>query len=123
TRALVVLWAGVILASAGPADARQACAPGTTRQVAASGTGTIRLPPDRATFTVGVETTGATVAEALAGNTPRVQAVVAAMREAGVAAGDIQTSQVWFNPTYDESRRRITGYSVSNRISVSRANT
>jgi uncharacterized protein YggE len=121
-RTLVVLWVGLMLLTAGRADARQACAPGTTRHVAASGTGIIRVPPDRVAVSVGVETTGATVAQALAGNTPKVRSVVAALQKAGVAAGEIQTSHVIFSPEYEDSRRRITGYIVSNRTSVLRPN-
>lgn len=123
SRTLVVLCVVVTLAGVGRAEARQACAPGATRHVGANGTGIIRLPPDRVAFTVGVETTGPTIAQALAGNTPKVRAVVEALRKAGVEAGEIQTSQVVFNTEFDNNnRRRITGYSVSNRISVLRPN-
>jgi hypothetical protein len=59
-----------------------------------------RRTPDLAMFNAGVVTQGKTAAEALAENNRRMDAVVAALRRAGVAERDIQTSSISLNPRY-----------------------
>ncbi len=87
-----------------------------------TGTGSARLAPDLALVTLGVQTRGPDVGEAVDENNRRVTEVMAALREMGVAERDIATAH--FNVTtqqlYDETGQ-LTGqvqYWVDNVISV-----
>lgn len=67
--------------------------------------GRSRRTPDLAMFTAGVVTQGRTAAEALTENNRRMAAVVAALRRAGVAERDIQTSAISLHPRYSNPER------------------
>lgn len=91
--------------------------------ISVTGTGKVRLAPDRVRFTVGVETTAATPSEALSQNNQRVQAVVDALKRAGAQSDQIQTSNFSIHPRFEylENRRpRIVGYQVTNSVKVVR---
>lgn len=62
--------------------------------------GQSRRTPDLALFNAGVVTQGRTAAEALAENSRRMDAVVAALRRAGIAERDIQTAAISLQPRY-----------------------
>jgi uncharacterized protein YggE len=85
--------------------------------------------PDLALFNAGVTTQGRTAAEALSANSAAMSRVIAALKRAGIADRDIQTSNLSINPVYSEPRRlpdgsverqppEIVGYQVSNNVSV-----
>jgi hypothetical protein len=57
-------------------------------------------PPDIASFTAGVVAQGNTAGEAMQANAARMNAVVAALRGAGVADRDIRTSRLSLQPQY-----------------------
>lgn len=42
------------------------------------------------------------------------------LKSNGVAAADLQTSQLSVNPTYDSATGRITGYEVTNQVTAKR---
>ncbi|MDQ3283741.1 MAG: SIMPL domain-containing protein [Acidobacteriota bacterium] len=89
--------------------------------ITVNGTGRASVVPDRFTFMVGVQTVATTVDEAVAQNNRRTSNVIAALKAAGAAAEDIQTSNFSLYPQqdYQEGRTpRITGYTVSNNITV-----
>jgi len=89
--------------------------------VTVSGTGRTSLTPDRFTFNVGVQSVAPTVDDAVSENNKRVQAVIAALKRAGAADKDIQTSNfnIWPQQEYGEGRLpRILGYQVSNSVTV-----
>jgi uncharacterized protein YggE len=95
--------------------------PGFVNTVTVSGTGRSSVTPDRFSFTVGVQTVGATVDEAVGENNKRVAAVIAALKAAGAQDKDIQTANfnIWPQQDYQEGRlARILGYQVSNSVSV-----
>jgi uncharacterized protein len=56
--------------------------------------------PDLALFNAGVTTQGKTAAEALSANSAAMTRVMAAVKRAGVADRDIQTSNLSVNPVY-----------------------
>jgi uncharacterized protein len=62
--------------------------------------GQSRRTPDLAMFNAGVVTQGRTAAEAMAENNRRMDAVVSALRRAGVAERDIQTAAISLQPRY-----------------------
>lgn len=85
--------------------------------------------PDLAVFNAGVTTQGKTAGEALAANSAAMTRVIAALKRAGIADRDIQTSNLAVNPVYAEPRRlpdgsvehrtpEIVGYQVNNSVSV-----
>ncbi|MBD8678299.1 SIMPL domain-containing protein [Sphingomonas sp. CFBP 13720] len=77
--------------------------------------------PDIATIRAGVVTQSPTAAAALSDNAARMTRVVAALRRAGVAERDLQTSQIQLQPQYRYAENQppaITGYQASNTVSV-----
>jgi uncharacterized protein YggE len=92
---------------------------GTRLDIAA--TGEVSRVPDIAIISAGVVTKDATATAALQDNAARMQRVVAALKRAGVADRDIQTSNVSLNPEYrypENQSPQLTGYSASNNVSV-----
>ncbi|MEW6354579.1 MAG: SIMPL domain-containing protein [Pseudomonadota bacterium] len=101
--------------------------PGVPMQetISVNGASTVTLAPDRVVFTVGVESTGATLEEATRLNSEKTTQVVAALKKAGVTDREMQTSNFSITPRQDfrEGRTpRITGYQVNNSITVTRDN-
>jgi hypothetical protein len=93
------------------------------RIVGVSGTGEVQAQPDLATLGVGVVTNGDTAKAALAANGPAMEKVIGAVREAGVASRDLQTSGVAITPIYSRQTQpddppRISGYAVSKSVTV-----
>lgn len=85
--------------------------------------------PDLAVFNAGVTTQGKTAGEALTENAQSMTAVIAALRKAGIAERDIQTSNLSINPVYGQPKRLpdgsieerepvIVGYQANNQVSV-----
>jgi uncharacterized protein YggE len=94
-------------------------AEGTLLTISADGTSEAR--PDMAIVNLGVTTEGQTAAAALAENARRMTALTAALRRAGIAERDIQTSNVSVYPqqVYGEGQApRITGYQANNSVTV-----
>jgi uncharacterized protein len=67
--------------------------------------GTSRRIPDVALFSAGVVNQAQTASGALAENSRRMGAVVAALRRAGIAERDIQTSTISLQPRYSDPER------------------
>ena len=83
--------------------------------------GEVRIAPDMATVNFGVVTEAATAQEAMAQNATRMNQVAAALRRAGVAERDIQTSGLNLQAQYDYQENqppRLRGYQASNRVTV-----
>ncbi|MFN3352421.1 MAG: SIMPL domain-containing protein [Brevundimonas sp.] len=83
--------------------------------------GEVKVAPDMATLTFGVVTEAQTAAEAMRLNAERMTEVVAALRRAGVAERDIQTTGLNLSPQYDYIQNespRLRGYQASNRVTV-----
>jgi len=121
---LVAVLVTTLLAVPAAAQAPTAREPGGLETVSVSGTGRAELTPDRAVFTVGVQTVAPTVAAALQDNNARVAAIIAALKRLGAADREIRTSQMSIYPQQDHQPParlpRITGYQVSNSVTVSR---
>ena len=94
-------------------------------RITLSATGEIRAAPDMATVSAGVVSEGRTAADALNANSTRMTGVFAALRRAGIAERDMQTSNLQINPVYSTSsnytsndERRITGYRATNTVTA-----
>jgi uncharacterized protein len=89
-----------------------------TPHIAARGVGQVKGMPDTLRVTLGVETRSARAQEALAANNDRANALVNTLKQRGVEAKDIQTSQLSIHPTYDDKGQRIVGYQVNNLVTA-----
>lgn len=86
-----------------------------------SGHGEARVAPDMATINMGVTTTAATAAAAMQANSTQMNSAMAALRKAGVAAKDIQTSGLNLSAQYAYEQNqppKLTGYQASNQVTV-----
>lgn len=102
--------------------------PAVAGDITIQGRGEVRAAPDMATIMSGVTTQGATAREALDANTAAMSELIAALKEAGIEARDIQTSGFSVNPNYVYSDARddlgytlppkINGYQVANSVTV-----
>ena len=91
---------------------------GTLLQVNAHGE--THRTPDVAEISAGVVTQNLNANTALRADAERMTAVVAALKQSGVAERDIQTSSINLQPQYDyrDNKPRITGYQVTNTVNV-----
>jgi uncharacterized protein YggE len=123
---LKALGAAALLAlalpSAMPAGAQgvpPAAVTGTRLDVFATGEAT--RVPDIVRIQAGVVTQAASATEALTQNAARMTRVRAALRRAGVADRDIQTSNVSLQPDYryaENQPPQLTGYRASNEANI-----
>jgi uncharacterized protein YggE len=107
------------LAQSAPSSAAEAAFRATTLNLAAFGE--TKLAPDMATISLGVTTEASTAQAALQANAARMTQVMAALRQGGIAAKDVQTSQISIDPqyAYEQNRPpRLTGYRAANQVSV-----
>ncbi|MBX0327859.1 SIMPL domain-containing protein [Oscillochloris sp. ZM17-4] len=88
------------------------------RQITVVGSGEVKVTPDTASVQIGVETTAPTTQEALSQNSAQASAIIEQIKALGVAEKDIQTSGFNIYPTYNDTGREVTGYTVSNQVSV-----
>ena len=87
--------------------------------ISVSGHGKVILTPDVADVSLGVTVQRNEVAGARDEAARIMQAVIAALHGLGIADADIKTTQLYVTPIYDYSGvQRITGYQISNIISV-----
>lgn len=86
-----------------------------------SATGEASRTPDIATLSTGVVTQAADANTAMRDNATQMDRVIAALRAAGIAERDIQTSGINLNPQYRYAENMppaITGYQASNTVNV-----
>jgi len=91
------------------------------RLLTVTGEGEVKAKPDQATLSAGVVTEGKTAAAALAANSRAMNAVFDTLKRLGIPERSIQTSEISVQPQYPNDARvprRITGYQVSNTVSV-----
>jgi hypothetical protein len=91
------------------------------RLISVNGRAEIKITPDLAYISIGVHTEDTTAKEAVAMNNSQAQAVIAALKEQGIAAEDIQTTNFSIYP-YEkwgpEGQSLGTYYSVDNTVYV-----
>ena len=86
-----------------------------------NGKGTVDHAPDIAMITVGVSVEAETASAAMSQQTTKMNGVFNAVKAAGIADRDMQTSNLSLNPVYDYPERqqpRIRGYNASNQITI-----
>ncbi|WP_119718637.1 SIMPL domain-containing protein [Cognatilysobacter tabacisoli] len=120
----------LVLAAALALGAAPMTSSAQTLPVAVSADGTLlsvssqaeaRRVPDIATVSAGVVTQAADANAAMRANAEQMAKVVAAIKAAGIADRDVQTSGVNLNPQYRYAENQppaITGYQASNNVNV-----
>jgi uncharacterized protein YggE len=84
-------------------------------------TGEVARVPDVAIISAGVVTRATTAGAAIRENAARMDRVIAALKRAGIADRDIQTSAINLNPEYryqENQPPQLVGYSASNQVTI-----
>jgi uncharacterized protein YggE len=116
-----------VLPMGNPCDADESKTPPPSLSV--TGTGKLEAAPDVAEITLGVRTQETTAEKALAANSEAMTKVHAVLKERGVAAKDIQTTQIQISPVYSQPEPhpvgdnrefvpRLIGYQVDNNVQI-----
>jgi uncharacterized protein YggE len=120
--ALCGLLLGAVQASSGPAAAHddRCTVSSNYTSLYLNGHGSVKLKPDTAAVTVGVDVVRPTLAAAQNVATEQATAIIDAVKAAGVAEEDIQTANFSVNIVYDYDKTPATieGYQVSNQVNV-----
>ncbi len=83
--------------------------------------GEVKAAPDMAGISLGVQTLAPTASEAMSQNAAQMDRIVAALKRAGIAAKDIQTSGLNLNAQYayeQDKPPRLTGYQAANQVTI-----
>jgi uncharacterized protein len=117
----VALVAAVVLsASGGGNKAVSAAETDATRTVNVSGTGRVTLTPDIVTMQLGVDIRNADLGAAQREAAETMEGLIAALRSAGIAERDIQTSgyNIWLEYDYNKNPQTVVGYHVGHMVTV-----
>lgn len=95
-------------------------------RIVVTGAAEVKTAPDRASFTANVNNSGRDADAVLAANAQASEAMLAALRAAGIEITRLQTRSVRLDPQWSprprnaepDWRPRIIGYSASNRVEV-----
>ncbi len=117
---VAVLLLAAALAACGPSSITVQPQP-IQRTITVTGTGMVTLTPDIAYITIGVHSQDPSATVAMTANNTSAQAVIAAIKAAGVADKDIQTTNFSIYPQQQyDTGGKITGiiYMVDNSVYV-----
>ena len=91
-------------------------------RIVVTGEGSVRVTPNYAQITSGVTTRTKTVKEGVDTNSKLMVAIIAALKDAGIAEKDIQTVSFSIQPVYapedPHTGPKLSGYSISNQVNV-----
>ena len=124
TKTMLALLIGAATLPAVPASAQDTVAvvrPVAGTRLDISATGSVSRVPDLAIISAGVVTKSPTASGAIADNAARMERVRAALKRAGIADRDIQTSSINLNPDYRYDNNQppvLTGYQASNTVAI-----
>jgi uncharacterized protein YggE len=88
------------------------------RTITVSGEGTVTAKPDSLQAELGVVTVRPALPESIQENNEKMAAVIAALKELGLADKDIQTARLQIDVERAPYNGPITGYRVSNRVRI-----
>ncbi|MCI0476094.1 MAG: SIMPL domain-containing protein [Anaerolineales bacterium] len=93
-----------------------------TSGIFVAGTGKVRLKPNIATASIGVDVTAGNLAEATNQANTKMNAIIEKLKGLGVAEKDIQTTSYSIHPVTQQARAgttpTITGYRVNNQLGI-----
>jgi uncharacterized protein YggE len=118
TLAALVLTVAALVAAAVALPAHGDAAPVSEQGVVVGGTGTVTTVPDRGAFSFTVTSPAKTAVAALQANATAARAVAAALRQAGVAAADLQTMQASLDPRLADDGQTVTGYVATTTVTA-----
>ena len=119
--ALAIGAASIPLPAIAAQDVVTVARPVAGTRVDINASGSVTRIPDLAIISAGVVTKATTASGAIADNAARMERVRAALRRAGIADRDIQTSSINLNPDYRYENNQppvLTGYQASNNVSI-----
>jgi uncharacterized protein YggE len=88
--------------------------------ITVTGEGEVAIVPDLAILSGGVTTNGKTAREASEANARMMNAVMSALKAAGIAQQDVQTARLSLHPVRDNKNNelRVIGFQATNQVSV-----
>lgn len=92
-----------------------------TPAITVSGEASVTAPPDLAQIDAGVASDAKTARDAAEANNAAMAKVLQALKSAGIADKDYQTSRLSIQPQYAQNRPgqpTVTGYRASNRVTI-----
>lgn len=116
--------AAAALMSACSSTAQPVGAPsgGQQQGIVAHGEGKVTGIPDTVTLVLGAQTQSSSARDALSQNNAKTGALIAMLKAKGVAAKDVQTSELSISPMYGGALpggdSKISGYQVSNMVTA-----
>ena len=115
-----MLQLAVVVAMGGVGRVRAQAAATVPAQIVTTGTGEIRVAPDRATVFVGVQSRAPTAASAAADNSRRQRAILDTLHALGLGSDQLSTINYSVSPEmqYNPNNQppKVTGYSVTNTV-------
>lgn len=117
----LALGAAAIPAAASAQVTATFAQPITGTKLDINATGEVTRVPDVAIISAGVVTRSTTATAAIQENADRMERVRGALKRAGIADKDIQTSNISLNPEYryeNNQPPQLTGYTASNQVSI-----
>lgn len=115
-RIVLVLAAGLMLPQAAAADTARP-------SISVTGEASISVPPDTVEIDAGLTTEAKNARDAMEANNTAMGKVLLALKSAGVAEKDFQTSRLSLTPqmaqrTPNSQAQQITGYVARNRVAI-----
>ena len=118
-----ILLALAVFVAGSPLRGQQAAVATPPAEIITTGTGTVRVTPDRATVQLTVETRARVAADAAADNARRQRAVIDTLRRLGLGPDQVSTAAYAVEPAFRyEGRDRTpqqSGYVARNAVRVS----
>jgi len=92
----------------------------TTRTISVTGEGRVTIQPDTFYMTIGIDEVAPELVDAQTSADQKMDAIVAALKSAGVAEQDIQTSNysIYMERDYNQPSQPVTGYHVTHTVNA-----
>jgi len=114
----LLLAAAAIAGIAQPHFASSAEPTPSGAEITVSGTGSVTTVPDRGSFDFSVERRAKTATDALARNTAATNAIVDALKGAGVSSDDLRTAYVSLSQQLSDDGQSVVGFVASNTVTA-----
>lgn len=115
TGLLAIILAAAVWSQAGVTRAQTPTPAVASRTITVNGTGTATARPDEAIVSLGTQVQAPTAAEAQAQNAQQINAVIEAMKNLGIPAANIQTTNISLFPIMRDQPEPRPGASTTNQ--------